>query len=123
MLFHLPQASLHILRQLLSVPGVAKTAGDLYADGQLLYETLPEVDLAWVLPPDEQAALPPDQKKLYEQFDRTWSETQLDIELTDKQLARIKAVLLLVPTLGTVPVPQSKFIFLLYQKFGVTSPP
>ena len=111
----LANQSLNLLRQFISVPGVAKTSAEIYQDGELLCDILPELDLSWVLTSEQQAALSPELLKEYQVCDKSFSAKEVEFELTEKQVARIKAVLAKVPELCAVQ--QTKFLFALYRQF------
>jgi len=116
----LTNLTLNVLRGLLSIPGIAKTSGEVYQDGELLCVTLPELDMSWVKSEREQMLLPTEKLKEYLAQDKAWSETPVEVELTEKQRDRIKAVMAKAPELANLP--QSKGLFALYKEFGVGIP-
>lgn len=106
------------LRTLLSIPGIAKTSVEIYQDGELLCVVLPDPDLKWVKSEAEQAKLNEEQREAYVAEDNAWAATEIELELTEKQRDRIKAVLAKAPTVADLR--QSKPLFHTYQAFGVT---
>ncbi len=112
----LPNQSINVLRQLLGIPGVSKTAQEIYQDGELLCVVIPEPDTKWVLSYEEKMKLSVVVLKEYVARDEAFAAAEVEIEVTEKQRDRIKAVLSLAPTLSGIP--QSKFLFRLYKELG-----
>lgn len=107
-----------MLRNLLLIPGMAKTAGEIYQDGELLCVVLPEPDLKWVKTEPVLAKLNEEAREAYTAEDNAWAAVEIELELSEKQRDRIKAVLNKAPTLADLR--QSQPLFHLYRDFGVT---
>ena len=108
--------TLALLRNLISVPGVAKTAEDIYRDGELLCVVLPEQDLKWVKTQEDLAKMAKAEQDKYLADDKAWAAVPVELEMTEKQRDRVKAILSKVPEL--ISVQQTKALFAVYSEFG-----
>src|ERR1044072_4655 len=110
------QQAVHILRQCLSMPGVAKTPDEFYRDGELLVDVLPEPDLSWQVSEKELASKTAAERKTYKDEAKKWGDTQGKFTLTEKQRERVRAVLKKVSEMDAVA--NGKYTFAVFKAFG-----
>lgn len=99
----LPQHSLNLLQQVLSVPGWASTPQDVYSAGKLLVEVLPELEPR-PTEPSQVAEL-------------TWCDKVRTFSITEKQRATI--VKCLTATAKDLPITRFGHSAKLLEAFGL----
>jgi hypothetical protein len=90
----LPQQSINLLRQVLSMAGWEPTTGEFYIAGRLLATKLPDVDITWLKSEEEVKNLSSDAKKEYNTADKIWASTVIEFdELTKKEIEVVRKCL------------------------------
>jgi hypothetical protein len=79
----LTQQSLNMLRQIVANQGWANTIQDIFLGGQLLVQTLPQIDsIAWIKSEEEIIAMPPEEREAYVARDRAWAAKQVPVTVS-----------------------------------------
>ena len=83
------QQSLNLVRQIIAGAGWAKTVTDIYIGGKMLADGgLPELSpIDWVKTPEQISQMTPEQRASYQNQDKIWADTQIELSLSGAQIA------------------------------------